>query len=94
MSPLVLKPTPVTVACEMVRLAVPELVSVTVCVPLLPTRTFPKARLVGLTVKAGWTPLPESVMVAGELVALLTTETLPVTLPATVGAKTTLNVEL
>jgi len=39
-------------------------------------------------------PLPESVMVAGELVALLTTETLPVALPATVGAKITLNVVL
>jgi hypothetical protein len=93
-SPLRPKPVPVIVACEMVRLALPELLSVTVCVLLLPTSTLPKARLVGLTVKAGCTPLPESVMVAGELVALLTTETLPVTLPATVGAKTTLNVVL
>ena len=91
-SPLVLNPAPVTVACEIVRLALPELVKVTVCVLLVPTRTFPKARLVGLTLKAGCTPLPESVMVAGEFVALLTTETLPVTLPAAVGANVTLRV--
>jgi len=31
-------------------------------------------------------PVPESEIVAGELVALLTTDTLPATLPATVGA--------
>jgi hypothetical protein len=39
-------------------------------------------------------PEPLRVMVAGELVAVLTTETLPVTLPATVGANSTLNVVL
>ena len=93
-SPLVLKPAPVTVACEMVRLAVPELVKVTLCEAVVPTRTLPMAMLVGATVRPAWTPLPESVIVAGELVALLTTEILPVTLPTTVGAKTTLKVVL
>ena len=90
MSPLVLKPTPVTVACVMERLAVPELVKVTLCETVAPTRTLPKAMLVGVTVRPACTPLPESVMVAGELVALLTTETLPVTLPPLVGANSTL----
>ena len=37
-------------------------------------------------------PEPLSAMVAGELVALLTTETLPVTLATTVGAKRTVRV--
>jgi len=35
------------------------------------------------------TPLPLSEMVAGELLALLATETLPLALPAAVGANTT-----
>jgi hypothetical protein len=38
------------------------------------------------------TPELLRVMVAGELVAVLTTEMFPATLPITVGAKTTLNV--
>jgi hypothetical protein len=38
------------------------------------------------------TPVPDSATAAGELVALLTTAMLPVTLPAVVGAKATLNV--
>ena len=92
MSPLVLKPAPVTVACEMVRLALPELVKVTLCEAVVPTRTLPMAMLVGVTVRPAWTPPPESVIVAGELVALLTTEILPVTLPAAVGANVTLRV--
>ena len=37
-------------------------------------------------------PVPESEAVAGELVALLTTERLPVTLPVVVGANVTLKV--
>ena len=41
----------------------------------------------------GRTPGPESEMMAGELVALLATEMLPVMFPATVGLKVTFNVE-
>ena len=37
-----------------------------------------------------WIPVPERGSLAGEFVALLTIETLPVTLPAAVGAKVTL----
>ncbi len=43
--PLMLKPVPEALAAERVTLAVPELVNVTVCDPLLPTRTFPKLTL-------------------------------------------------
>lgn len=46
-SPLTLKTAPVTLAWEMVRLALPKLVKVTICELLLPTVTFPKLMLVG-----------------------------------------------
>ena len=42
------KPVPVAAAAEIVTLAVPEFVNVIACVPLLPTSTFPKLKLVGL----------------------------------------------
>ena len=63
---------------------------------LLPTLTFPKLRLVGVALsdEICVTPVPESETVAGELVAVLTTETLPAALPAAVGAKVTLKVAL
>jgi hypothetical protein len=50
--PLILKPVPVTLAAEIVTLAVPEFVSVTICDPLLPTTTLPKLTLAGLAVSA------------------------------------------
>lgn len=40
----------------------------------------------------GWTPVPESVMDAGELVALLVTVTLPGMSPVPAGAKVTFRV--
>ena len=55
-TPLMVKPDPLAPACETVRLALPELVSVTVCVLLAPTSTSPKATLVGLVLN--W-PFPE-----------------------------------
>src|SRR5713226_9305325 len=81
--PLSLKPLPETVIWEMLTLELPELVSVTVCVALLPTVTFPKLRLVGLAVRmeVGATPLPLRVIVVGELEASLTRDRLPVMLP-------------
>jgi hypothetical protein len=69
----------------MVTLAVPELVKVTVWELLLPTVTFPKLRLAGLALRKRLTPVPESDTVAGELVVLLTTDRLPVTLPVGSG---------
>jgi len=56
-----------------------------------PTVTLLKLTLVGTTDICGCIPAPESEIVAGELVALLTTDTLPDTLPATVGANPTLS---
>src|SRR3989449_10701390 len=95
--PLALKPLPETLICEMLTLELPELVRVTVCgALLLPTVTFPKLKLVGLAVrrKVEVTPVPLNAMVEGELGASLTSERLPVTLPALVGAKATLKLVL
>jgi hypothetical protein len=88
--PEMLKPVPAALAAEIVTLAVPELLNVKVCVPLLLTSTFPKLKLEGLAVSVPCTPVPLNAIVAGEFVALLATLTLPVTLPAEAGAKATL----
>jgi hypothetical protein len=95
-SPLRVNPAPVKLACETVTLAVPVLDRVTVWgLLVLPTVTFPKLRLDGLAASSKLpAPVPESETVAGELVALLTTERLPVALPATDGAKVTVKVAL
>jgi len=90
--PVMLKPVPEALAAEIVTLAVPELLNVKVCAPLLPTSTLPKLKLEGLAVSAPCTPVPLKTIVAGEFVALLATLTLPVTLPAEAGAKVTLRV--
>ncbi len=50
LAPLMLNPVPDGDAAVTVNVAVPALVSVTVCVPLLPTDTLPKATLAGLIV--------------------------------------------
>ena len=60
-SPLTEKPLPVTFACEMVTLVPPVLLNVSESVPLLPTWTLPKARLVGDAARTpGDTPVPDS----------------------------------
>ena len=71
------------------RLAVPGLVIVTVCVLVTPKVTFVKLTLEGIVAMAGWMPVPLREMVRGELAALLTTLREPVTLPALAGAKVT-----
>jgi hypothetical protein len=63
---------------------------VSVCVLVTPTATLPKLMLDGMTEICGCTPVPLREMIEGELVAELTTVTLPETLPAEVGAKVTL----
>jgi hypothetical protein len=73
----------------MVRLAVPELVRVTVWVLLLPTLTFPKLVLVGLAESKSETPVPERGTVKGESEALLMKERLPVLPLAAAGANVT-----
>jgi len=90
--PVRLNPVPEALAAEMVTLAVPELLNVMVCVPLLPTSTLPKLTLAGLGVSCPCTPVPARERAAGELVALLVTLTLPVTLPVTPGANNTFSV--
>jgi len=72
-----------------VRLAVPGLVILTVCVLVPPTVTLAKLTLEGITEMAGCTPVPLREMVAGELVALLTTLREPAELPTLAGAKLT-----
>jgi hypothetical protein len=68
--------------------AVPEFVSVMVCVPLAPTTTFPKFTLPGLaaSVLPAATALPTSVRVCGELPALSVNTMLPVAPVVDVGA--------
>jgi hypothetical protein len=87
--PLRLNPLPVALTCETVRLALPPFESVKVCELLVPLGTLPKLALAGVTANCGWTPVPLNVIVAGELVALLTTDILSLALPAEVGAKVT-----
>jgi hypothetical protein len=50
LAPLMLNPVPEGEAAVTVNAALPALVNVTVCVPLLPTDTLPKAMLAGLIV--------------------------------------------
>ena len=91
-SPLMVKPAPVALACAMVKLAEPELVKVRFCKPVLPTSTLLKLALRGVTESCGCTPVALRAMVLGEMGALLTSETLPDTLPVVVGANCTLKV--
>jgi hypothetical protein len=90
-SPLMLNPVPVAVACEIVTLDPPVLVSESVKVRLLPTWALPKARLAGLEVS--WpaaVPVPESETVKVELEALDTTVMPPFALAADCGVNTAL----
>ena len=95
-TPLALKPAPETVTLEMVTFEFPVLVRLALSELLLPTFTLPKLRLVGFAVstKVAVTPVPLKGIISGELGALLTSETAPVTLPAEVGANATLKVVL
>jgi hypothetical protein len=91
--PLTLKPAPLTLTWEMDTLVFPLFVSVIACEALLPTTTSPKAKLPGFEFKVAFvaTPLPASVRVCGDPVALSVKVTPPVTPPAEVGANCTLN---
>ena len=85
LSPVILKPLPVTLPCEIIRFAVPPLVRVIVCELVFPTVTFPKGALDGIAPISGWVPVPVKAMVIGELGELLETEMLPLALPVDVG---------
>lgn len=93
--PLTVNPAPDTATCEIVTLLFPVLMRETDCELLvLPTRMLPKLKLLilGDSRKVCATPVPDRAIVVGELVALLTAETLPVSLPAAAGEKATVNV--
>lgn len=84
----------------MVRAALPELVSFTVCAALVvPSVCEAKVRLVGerVTVGAvttGVSPVPLKVTVCGEPVALSTTVIAPALIPVAVGVKVTETIQL
>lgn len=92
--PVTLKPAPVTVTEEIVTVALPPFVRLTLCELLVPVVTLPKAALVGVAANCGWVPVPLKAIVVGELGALLTIEMLPLALPAVVGANCALKVVL
>ena len=96
MTPLALKPAPEIVKLDTVTFEFPVLVRLALSKLLLPKFTLPKLKLVGFAVsrKVAVTPVPLRAIVSGELGALLTSETVPVTLPAAPGVKATLNVAL
>ena len=86
-SPETLKPAPVAEIDEMVALALPELVRVMFCWPLLPTATLAKDTEAGLAprVELVATPVPERARVCGEFGALSVKLMLPEAAPFDVG---------
>src|SRR5208282_1633339 len=77
-------------ACEMVIVDPPVLVSVSDKLALLPTCTFPKARLLGFAVSAPCVaPVPESGMPKLESEPVEVRLTLPLAVPLAVGEKST-----
>src|SRR5437016_4001559 len=95
-TPLALRPVPVAVTLEIVTFEFPLFFSVTLEAPVAPRFTFPKPTLVGLAPsrRVGATPVPLKEIAIGEPGALLASEIEPVTLPADVGANTTLKDEV
>ena len=89
--PDMLKPAPVTLAEEMVRLAEPGFDTVTVCELLVPVATLPKTALDGVAETCGCVPVPVMETVVGELGALLTIVIVPFTVPPVVGANCAVN---
>jgi hypothetical protein len=93
--PVVLNPLPETVIWAMLRLEFPVFVSVTVWVPLPPTATLPKLKLLGVAESwrvRGAMPVPVREMSVGEFAASLTKVILPLAPPACAGANLTAKV--
>lgn len=92
--PLTAKFLAFTVISDTVRLVFPVFVTVTLFELELPAFTFVKLRLLGFEDKVtdAAVPVPLSASTLGELGALLTMLTVPLRLPAVVGANRTLNV--
>ena len=85
-SPLMLKPGPVTLAAEIVTLAVPVFDNVIGTDPLLPTRRLPKFTVEGFADRAPCVPVPVKATAGSE--ALLVIEMLPELTTVVVGSKT------
>ena len=86
---------PVKVMLEMLKLALPVLLRVTTCEVLtMSTASFPKERLVGERLAADAAPVPERLTLCGLPVALSVRVTAAVRVPAAVGLKVTLIVQL
>jgi hypothetical protein len=94
--PLTTMSLALTLTCEIVKLVLPLLVIVTFWELELPAFTLTKLTLLGLAVSATDpdVPVPVRFNVLGELGALLKMLTVPVMVPAVVGANRTLNVAL
>jgi len=90
--PVTLNPAPVTLSDETTKLAVPVFFKVTACVEPVPTATLPKMTLDGVTDIPACVPVPLRGIVVGEPERFVDTEMLPVTLPASAGAKTAVKV--
>ena len=89
--PVVPKPVPETVTEEIVTVAEPPFVRLTVCELLVPVVTLPNAAVFGVAANCASMPVPLKAIVAGEPGALLTIEILPVSLPATGGVNLAVN---
>lgn len=83
--PVIVKPAPVTAACEIMTLAVPLFVRLIVCELLFPVETLPKPAVLGTAPSCACVPVPLNAIVSGEFGALLVIEMLPLALPAVVG---------
>jgi len=93
--PLRLNPLPLIEAWEIVTLAPPVFVTVSVRDWLFPTVILPKLRLVGFDPRApGATPTPDSGTVSVEFEAFELIVMLPFALAADAGVKVTVNVAL
>ena len=88
LSPDMLNPVPVRVACEIARSALPVFESFTVWLAEVLTVTLLKLAAFGVTLIAGVdevTPVPIRLMMRGVLLALLVIEMLPEAAPVVVG---------
>lgn len=93
--PLTLKPVPVIATLLTETLVLPVFVIFSESIPVLPTFTLPKLRLVGLAANApGVTPVPDTGIVNVGFVAVEVMVRLPLTAPDAVGTNATVKVAL
>lgn len=94
LSPLMLKPVPVTLTAEMVTLAVPEFVSVTEVDALAPVKMLSKVMFAGSAESWACVPVPLKPIVRLGSEASLETVILPEAPPDTVGLNAALKLVL